>query len=312
MLLSLLQGWGGKKESSVLGQRVRLPVHNAALMNSVMARSYEFEPSGTFPDGEGTPVHVSGTTVPVALAVAEERTAAGKDLLTALILGDDLVSRLGTASHLNVDSGWDSAGTINVLGAAAVAGKLWGLDEHQICHAPGMAINQMSGTVQNTFDYAHTFKLPQGLAAQAGVFAAALARKGFTGARDPLTGRHGYFSLRKNVRLEHFTVEYVREPRIMDIAGKIRLIPSLPAEKPLGAVVRIKTWEGKEYEKGIDVPRGMDASAPLAGAEKREKFLANVVFSRTVSPDKAEKALSLLERLEEIDNVAKILRLLVS
>jgi len=71
MLLSLLQGWGGKKESSVLGQRVRLPVHNAALMNSVMARSYEFEPSGTFPDGEGTPVHVSGTTVPVALAVGK-------------------------------------------------------------------------------------------------------------------------------------------------------------------------------------------------------------------------------------------------
>jgi hypothetical protein len=30
------------------------------------------------------------------------------------------------------------------------------------------------------------------------------------------------------------------------------------------------------------------------------------------TPDRAEKALSLLERLEEIDNVAKILRLLVS
>ena len=408
MLLSLLQGWGGKKESTVLGQRVRLPVHNAALMNSVMARSYEFEPSGTFPDGEGAPVHVSGTTVPVALAVAEEHAAAGKDLLTALILGDDLASRLGTASHLNVDSGWDSAGTINVFGAAAVAGKLWGLDEHQICHALGIAINQMSGTFQNTFDYAHTFKLPQGLAAQAGVFAAALARKGFTGARDPLTGRHGYFSLycrtyrldiltnrlgseflandtlkpypccrsshaaiectlalangspiapeeideivvavtpaakkfagqpfrigevpqvnaafslqyavasallRKSVKLEHFTEEYVRDPRIMDIAGKIRLIPSLPPEKLLGTVVRIKTREGKEYEKGIDVPRGMDASQPLTGTEKREKFLANVVFSRTVSPDKAEKALSLLERLEEIDNIAKILRLLVS
>jgi 2-methylcitrate dehydratase PrpD len=118
--------------------------------------------------------------------------------------------------------------------------------------------------------------------------------------------------LRKNVRLEHFTEEYVRDPRIMDIAGKIRLIPSLGPEKPVGAVVRIKTREGREYEKGIDVPRGMDASQPLTRAEKREKFLANVVFSRTVSLDKAEKALSLLERLEEIDNVAKVLRLLVS
>jgi len=407
-LLALLRGWGGKKESAVVGRRVKLPVHNAALMNSVMARSYEFEPSGEFPDGEGTPIHVSGTTVPVALAVAEESAAAGKELLAALILGDDLASRLGCASQLNVDSGWDSAGTINVFGAAAVAGKLWGLDEHQMCHALGIAINQMSGTFQNTFDYAHSFKLPQGLAAQAGIFAAALARGGFTGARDPLTGRHGYFSLfcrtyhldiltkglgkdflaidtlkpypccrsshaaiectlalangsaiapeeideivvavtpaakkfagqpfrigevpqvnasfslqyavasallRKSVRLEHFTDEYVRDPRIIDIAGKIRLVPSLPPEKSLGALIRIKTREGKEYEKGVDTPRGMDGSAPLTEAEMREKFLANAAFCGRISPDKAEKALSLLERLEEIDNVAEILRLLAS
>ncbi len=409
MLLSLLEGWGGKKESTVLGQRLRLPTHSAALMNSVMARSYDFELTGALIDGKNTPAHISGTTVPVALAVAEEHAAAGKDLLTAVILGEDLACRVAAASQLNIDSGWDSTGTINVFGAAAVAGKLWGLGEHQMRHAMGIAINQMSGTFQNVFDYAHTFKLPQGLAAQAGIFAAALARKGFTAARDPLTGEHGYFSLycrnyrldlltkrlgrefyagdtfkpypccrsnhgaiectlalvngnriapeeideivvtvtstaknfavgqpfrigevpqvnaafslqytvasallRKCVKLEHFTEEYIRDPRIMDIAGKIRLVSSLPPEKPLGAIVRIKTRQGREYEKEVDMPRGSDTYTPLTRAEKREKFLANALFSRVVSPDKAEKALYMLERLEEIDNVAKVAGLLVS
>jgi hypothetical protein len=44
-------------------------------------------------------------------------------------------------------------------------------------------------------------------------------------------------------------------------------------------------------------------------ARKQKKWW---LVRRTVSLDKAGKALSLLERLEEIDNVAKVLRLLVS
>jgi 2-methylcitrate dehydratase PrpD len=143
------------------------------MVNSVFARSYDFEPTGALVEGKSTPSHISGTTVPAALAVAELKGASGKELLTAMILGDDLASRIVAASQLNIDSGWDSTGTVNVFGAAAVAGKLWGLNERQMVNTFGIAINQMAGTFLNIFDYAHTFKLPQGLAAQAGIFSAA-------------------------------------------------------------------------------------------------------------------------------------------
>jgi 2-methylcitrate dehydratase PrpD len=406
-LLSLLKEWGGKKEGTILGLGGKLPVHNAALMNSVAARSHDFDPTGALVAGTNTHAHISGTTVPTALAVAEQCGASGKALLTALILGEDLASRVAAASLLNINSGWDSTGTVNVFGAAAVAGKLWGLDQGQMLNALGIAINQMSGTFQNILDYAHTFKLPQGLAAQSGIFGAALARKGFTAPKDALTGKHGYFALycrtykldhltshlgerfyagdtfkpypcsrlshaaiectlglvstnaiapeeideiivsvtpaaksfaagqpfrigkvpqvnaafslqytvasallRGKVELEHFTEEYIRDPRIMSLVNRIRLVPTLSADEPLGALVKIKTKQGKEYEKGVSMPRGSDTRTPLTNAEKREKFMANAAFSKTLPKEKAEKALAMLERLEEVDNVAKVMKLL--
>ena len=195
MLVDLIQEWGGKKEGVMLVHGIRVPLHNAALVNGVMARSYDFEPTGPLVDGKSTPAHLSGTTVPTAITVAEHKGVSGRDLLTALILGDDIASRIIAASNLNVDSGFDSTGTVNAFGAAAIAGRLMGLNEQQMLNAFGIVLNQFAGTFQNIFDAAHTFKLPQGLSAQAGIFSVALAKKGFTGVKDPLLSRYGYFAL---------------------------------------------------------------------------------------------------------------------
>ncbi|HEX2964638.1 MAG TPA: MmgE/PrpD family protein [Syntrophorhabdaceae bacterium] len=195
MLIDLVREWGGLQEGMILAHGIKVPMHNAALVNSVMARSYDFEPTGPLVDGKSTPAHLSGTTVPTAITVADQKNASGKDLLTALIVGDDIASRIIAASNLDVDSGFDSTGTANAFGAAAIAGRLLGLNEQQMLNAFGIVLNQFAGTFQNIFDAAHTFKLPQGLASQAGVFSVKLAQKGFTGVRDPLLSKYGYFAL---------------------------------------------------------------------------------------------------------------------
>jgi 2-methylcitrate dehydratase PrpD len=141
MLLDLMRGWGGSKESTILGAGGKLPVHHAALMNSVLARSYDFEPTGALIEGKSTPSHISGTTVPVALSVGEFKGASGRDVLTAMILGDDVAARVVAASQLNIDSGWDSTGTVNVLGAAVAAGRLWNLNQNQMVNALGISLN---------------------------------------------------------------------------------------------------------------------------------------------------------------------------
>ena len=206
MMVDLVREWGGKKESTILVHGGKVPAHNAALVNCVMTRSYDFEPTGAYVEGKSTPAHLSGTTGPTAITVAEQKAAGGKELLTALILGDDLASRITAASQLNIDSGFDCTGTVNAFGATAIAGRLWGLNEHQMLNAFGIVLNQLAGSFQNIFDGAHSFKLPQGLAAHAAIFSVALANKGFTGIKDPLLSKYGYFSLYcKTYQLEVLT-----------------------------------------------------------------------------------------------------------
>lgn len=405
----LVQEWGGKKESTILVHGGKIPAHNAAMMNSIMARSYDFEPVGPFVDGRNTPGHISGTTVPTAIAAAEQRGRSGKSLLTALILGDDLASRINAATGFSLDQGWDCVGTVNMFGATAVAGRLAGLNERQLVHALGIVLNQLGGTMQTFFDSVHAFKLLQGLAARAGIFSAALAAKGFTGVNDPLFSKYGYFTLysrsceadvltrnlgkefyadntfkpypccranhaaidcaltlvrsekikaedieeitveippveydfavgqpfrirevpqidasfnlqyciadaflRGSVRVEHFSEQAVRDPAIMDMISRIRLTKSADPGKSLAARITARTVKGNRYEVEVSVPKGDDLMTPLTRDEKRQKFMSNVAFSKTVPLGNAEKALKMLERLEEVDNLTNIVRLLVA
>jgi 2-methylcitrate dehydratase PrpD len=405
----LLMQWGGKKESTILVHGGRLPAHHAAMMNSIMARSLDFEPVGPYVDGKNTPGHVSGTTVPTAIAAAEQKGMSGKDLLTALILGDDLAARLNAASGFSLDQGWDCVGTVNKFGATAIAGRLAKLDERQMVNAFGIVVNQLGGTMQTFFDGVHAFKLLQGLSAWAGIFSVALAEKGLTGDADPLFSRYGYFPvycksyepkiltkslgkafyadntfkpypccranhasidgalellhgkkigpedveeifveipaqeydfavgqpfrirqvpqidasfslqyciadafLRGSVRVEHFSENAVKDPRIARMIKKIRLKRATDPGKFLASRIMVKTKKGTKYETKIAIPKGDDAFTPLTAAEKKEKFMNNVAYSKTVPAQRAEKALRLLDRLEEIDKVAEITRLLIA
>jgi 2-methylcitrate dehydratase PrpD len=131
-MLNLITKWAGSPESIALGYDFKIPAHNAAMINSLMARSFDFEPVKA--EGERTHIaaHVSGTTVPTALAIAEKQGASGKDLITALVLGDDIACRLGIASGFDFTVGWDNTGTINAFGAALTFFlHLTGLPEEQ-------------------------------------------------------------------------------------------------------------------------------------------------------------------------------------
>lgn len=205
----VVRSWGGAEQSSVFFRDLRLPSHAAAMLNALAMRSYDFESVGAeAPDASMGAAHIAGTTVPVALAMAERTGATGRDTLTALLLGDDLASRLGIASGFHTASGGDNTGTVNGLGAVAIAGRLLGLSAQQYVDGLGIALNQLSGTVDNLFDAAEAFKLPQANSARNGVFSAELAAEGFTGPRDAIAGRFGFFTMfSPGPKPEQLTVE---------------------------------------------------------------------------------------------------------
>ena len=151
-LVNLLKEQGGKQEATIFIHGDKMPVANAAFINCIMARSFDFEPVSPLVDGFSCPGHISGTTVPSALTLAEVVNASGKEMLTALIVGDDIASRLLAASGFGFSLGWDCVGTVNTFGVTAAAGRLFGLDKTQLKNAFGIALNQLGTTFQSFWD----------------------------------------------------------------------------------------------------------------------------------------------------------------
>ena len=196
MLVDLVKGWGGREEATIAVHSIKAPAHNVAMVNCVMARSYDFGPVIAYVEGKPVTCHISESTIPTTLTLAERQHASGRQFLTALVFGDDIVARiLAAGNNVGPPEGWEYAGIANVFGTTMIAGKLLDLNESQLINASGIALNQMGGTMQNLYDGAQTFKLPQGLAARNGIFSADLAQKGYTGIEDPLFSKYGYFTL---------------------------------------------------------------------------------------------------------------------
>jgi 2-methylcitrate dehydratase PrpD len=194
-MADLVRRWGGAPESTVMVHGFKGPALNVAMLNALMTRSFDFEPIEAEGENGSSPAHISGTTVPTAIAMAERQGASGIELLTALILGDDVAARIGVATGFDFGPGWDNTGTLNGIGATAIACKLLGLGAGQISNAFGIAVNQLAGSLDGVWDKVMAFKLQIATSARTGIFSADMAAQGFTAQKDALLGKCGYFKL---------------------------------------------------------------------------------------------------------------------
>ncbi len=194
-LVKLLKEQGGKKEATILIHGGKVPLTSAAFANCIMARSFDFEPVSPLVDGVSCPGHISGTTVPAAMTLAEAFNASGKEMITSLLVGDDIASRILAGSGFGFSLGWDGVGTVNTFGVTATAGRLFGLDKLQLRDAFGIALNELGTTFQSFWDGTTAFKLPQGLAARGGISSVQLAKAGWTGPEDALFSKFGYYKM---------------------------------------------------------------------------------------------------------------------
>jgi 2-methylcitrate dehydratase PrpD len=194
-LLNLIRRWGGAPESTVLVYGDKVPVQNAAMMNSIMTRSFDFEPVSPFVDGISAPGHISGTTVITALTVGELENISGKEMLTSLLVGDDIAARVSIVGSGEITFSWrDRVGPINLFGVTAIAGRLMGLNQVQMRNAFGLLLTYLGGSHQTILDATTAFKLSQGTSARDGIISVQLAKAGWTGVKDVLLADFGYYN----------------------------------------------------------------------------------------------------------------------
>ena len=179
----------GKREATLWLQNFRGPSANVALGLGVMIHSFDFD------DYHNAKIHPGAPVIPAALSVGEAIGASGGDVLTALVAGYETMIRVSLATGPNASrlKGWHLTGTTGTFGAAAAAGNLLKLGGDDMASALGMAGTQSAGLWAFLADGAMSKRFHPGRAAQSGVMAAHLARKGFRGPAQILEAEDGGF-----------------------------------------------------------------------------------------------------------------------
>ncbi|MDF1715504.1 MAG: MmgE/PrpD family protein [Antarcticimicrobium sp.] len=126
--------------------------------------------------------HIGCSLFPAALAAAHRAGANGAEFLTSIAMGYEFGARAAEAQHATVPD-YHTSGSWGAVTAAAAAARLLALDRDQTRHALGIAeYHGPRSQMMRCNDHPTMVKDGSGWGSMAGVSAALLAQKGFTGA----------------------------------------------------------------------------------------------------------------------------------
>jgi 2-methylcitrate dehydratase PrpD len=179
----------GPAESALWGGQTRVSADNSVLASGTAIHSFDFD------DHSRAKIHPGAVVIPVALALGERECIDGPTMMTAIAAGYETMNRISQAANPSGARmrGWHLTGTAGTFAAAAAASVILRLDAATTASALGLAGTQSAGLWAFTADGGMSKRMHPGRAAQAGVTAALLASRGFTGPRYVLEAEDGGF-----------------------------------------------------------------------------------------------------------------------
>lgn len=162
---------------------------NAAMINGYQMHNSEFDCIH-----EAAVVHAVTCPLAAASAVAERDGGVdGAAFLTAIAVAVDTAAGLGVAAENGLR--FFRPATAGLFGGVAAIGKLKGFDEDTLTAAFGLALGQVSGTMQPHSEGSPMLGMQMGFSARNAVTAADMAGQGISSIENVLEGRFGYFNM---------------------------------------------------------------------------------------------------------------------
>jgi 2-methylcitrate dehydratase PrpD len=187
---------GGRKDALLLGAgKLKVPAPIAARVLGAAGHAHDWDDTQVSRDPRhqyGLLTHPTVPPLAAALAVSQYlRNVTGKQFMTAFLAGFEVECKLAEWCLPNLyKRSFHSSGVIGLFGAAAAAAKLLGVSGDRLRMAFGIAVSMAAG---NRVNFGTMSKpLQVGRAAENGVTAALLARRGFTADRNAFDGPWGY------------------------------------------------------------------------------------------------------------------------
>jgi 2-methylcitrate dehydratase PrpD len=124
--------------------------------------------------------------------------------------------------------------------------------------------------------------------------------------------------LRGSPKLIHFDEPSIRDPRIMELTKKIRIIPTPSLDDPkrlgfsLAARMKVTTKKGDVYTKTVDIPRGLYGN-PMTEEEHMERFRDCISYAGKPLPSaNIKKIMSKVGQLQTARDVRTLVPLLLA
>lgn len=173
----------------ILGTAHRTSPAQAALVNGTAAHAFQLDEVHA-----GSTLHPGSVVVPAVLALSDAAGGlSGREFIAAMIAGYEVGIRIGLATEGRMfKRGYHNQGTTGTLAAAAAAARALRLEPRATVHALGIAASQSAGLMA-VQEGANTKAFHCGRAAQSGVYAALLAKQGYTGIENVLDAQYGTF-----------------------------------------------------------------------------------------------------------------------
>lgn len=202
--------WGSERKASIA---------DAVLFNSSLIHGADYDDTHV-----GGIVHPSAAVVSTALVVGEYVGASGREMMTAIVAGWEIIIRLALAAKGRFhDVGYHGTGLVSSFASACVAAKLLKLPKNVLVNALGICGSQAAALQEFLRDGSWVKKIHPGWASHSAVYAVMMAKEGLTG---PLKVFEGEFGLWKTHfgstdGLEEQTGDFYRVWHTTEVAFKL-------------------------------------------------------------------------------------------
>ena len=172
--------WATDRKTSVL---------DATLINGTASHALDYDDVAGVMGG-----HPSAMLIPSMIALGESIGASGRDLVLSYVVGYETECRIARGVHFHhYDKGWHPTATLGIFGTVAAAARLLKLTVDQTAVALGLAASFASGLKANFGTM--TKPLHVGHASRNGIFAAYMARGGFTANPAAFEHKQGFLDV---------------------------------------------------------------------------------------------------------------------
>ncbi len=182
--------------ATVIGTALKVPPRFAAFANGVAIHADDYDDTQLAVASDrvyGLLTHPTAPALPAVLALAEQGNRSGLDLLAAYQIAVEVETKLAEAINpRHYSDGFHSTATFGVIGAAAGAARLLGLDDAQTAQALSLGATQAAGLRENFGTMTKPFH--PGRSAESGVLAAELVKLGWSAAPNAIEAKRGFFN----------------------------------------------------------------------------------------------------------------------